>query len=311
MTAGQAESSPSSFDGESFRLKAFIDGLVGTDEVEVREDAVPLIDIAGHLDGNARAVLFRNAGPESATVVGNVLGSRSRIARAFGVPPDRLAQEVLARLAGEQPVIELARDAAPVQRVVSTGNDADLTRLPVHLQHALDGGPYISSGLDFVIDRKTGWTNVGSRRLMLRGRHEAGIDLVAPSDLRAIYLEAVERGERLPISFALGTHPVDFIAASMRLPVDELALIAALRGAPLHVVRCVTNDLLVPADAEIVLEGYIDERGHVEPEGPYGEFFGYYGVMKHNPVFHLTAITSRRPYRAGISAKPRPLRSIP
>ncbi|MDP7693483.1 MAG: UbiD family decarboxylase, partial [Vicinamibacterales bacterium] len=160
MTAGQAESSPSSFDGESFRLKAFIDGLVGTDEVEVREDAVPLIDIAGHLDGNARAVLFRNAGPESATVVGNVLGSRSRIARAFGVPPDRLAQEVLARLAGEQPVIELARDAAPVQRVVSTGNDADLTRLPVHLQHALDGGPYISSGLDFVIDRKTGWTNV-------------------------------------------------------------------------------------------------------------------------------------------------------
>ncbi len=279
--------------GGSFRLKAFIDGLVGTDEVEVRDEAVPLIDMAGHLDGNARAVLFRNAGPESATVVGNVMGSRSRIARAFCVPADRLAQEVLARLAGEQPVVELARDAAPVQQVVLTGNEADLTRLPVHLQHALDGGPYISSGLDFVIDQKTGWTNVGSRRLMLRGRHEAGIDLLAPSDLRAIYLAALERGERMPISFALGTHPVDFIAASMRLPADELALIAALRGVPLHVVRCVTNDILVPADAEMILEGYIDERGFVEPEGPYGEFFGYYGIMKYNPVFHLTAITSR------------------
>ena len=87
---------------------------------------------------------------------------------------------------------------------------------------------------------------------MLRGRREAGIDLVAPSDLRAIYLDAVNRGERLPISFALGTHPIDFVAASMRLPVDELALVARLRGAPLHVVRCVTNDILVPAEAKAV-----------------------------------------------------------
>jgi UbiD family decarboxylase len=60
------------------------------------------------------------------------------------------------------------------------------------------------------------------------------------------------------------------------------------------VVKCVTNDVLVPADAEYVLEGYFDERGHVEPEGPYGEFLGYYGALKRNPVFHLTAITHRR-----------------
>ena len=59
-------------------------------------------------------------------------------------------------------------------------------------------------------------------------------------------------------------------------------------------VKCVTNDIRVPADAEWVLEGYLDERGHVEPEGPYGEFLGYYGALKLNPVFHLTAITRRR-----------------
>ena len=80
----------------------------------------------------------------------------------------------------------------------------------------------------------------------------------------------------------------------MRLPGDELALMAALRGTPLPVVKCRTNELRVPADAEYVLEGYLDERGYVEPEGPYGEFLGYYGALKTNPVFHLTAITHRR-----------------
>jgi 2,5-furandicarboxylate decarboxylase 1 len=65
-------------------------------------------------------------------------------------------------------------------------------------------------------------------------------------------------------------------------------------GAPLPVVKCVTNDVKVPADAELVLEGYIDERGLVEPEGPYGEYIGYYGLVKNNPVFHLTAITKRK-----------------
>jgi UbiD family decarboxylase len=70
--------------------------------------------------------------------------------------------------------------------------------------------------------------------------------------------------------------------------------VGALRDAPLPVVKCVTNDIRVPADAEWVLEGYLDARGHVEPEGPYGEFLGYYGALKHNPVFHLTAVTRRR-----------------
>jgi len=80
----------------------------------------------------------------------------------------------------------------------------------------------------------------------------------------------------------------------MRMPVDELGIVASLRDAPLPVVKCITNDIRVPADAEVVLEGYFDPRGHVEAEGPYGEFLGYYGAVKRNPVFHLTAITRRR-----------------
>src|ERR1700742_2707816 len=80
----------------------------------------------------------------------------------------------------------------------------------------------------------------------------------------------------------------------MRLPVDEITLIALLRDAPLPLVKCVTNDIRVPADAEWVLEGYLDARGHVESEGPYGEFLGYYGSVKRNQVFHLTAVPRRR-----------------
>jgi UbiD family decarboxylase len=112
--------------------------------------------------------------------------------------------------------------------------------------------------------------------------------------LRAIYQASVARGERLPIAFVVGSHPVDHVAATMRLPGDELRLIGALRAAPVPVVKCVTNEIRVPADAEYVLEGYLDARGYVEAEGPYGEFLGYYGGVKTNPVFHLTAITRRR-----------------
>ena len=83
-------------------------------------------------------------------------------------------------------------------------------------------------------------------------------------------------------------------AVSGTPPMDELDVLGALRQAPVPVVKCVTNDIYVPADAEYVLEGYLDPKGHTEPEGPYGEYVGYYGIVKRNPVFHVTAITHRK-----------------
>ena len=280
-------------DTERFRLRRFVDGLIASGAAELRDEPVALADLAAGFHGNPNAVLFRKVGPEEAEVVGSVMASRARLAAAFGVPDRELLAEVLRRLEVPQPVVEVPPGGAPVQAVVWTGDEADLTRLPVPFQHGRDGGPYLSATLDFTRNADTGLTNVGCRRMMLRGRREAGVDLIAPSDLRAIYLAAVSRGENLPVSFTLGAHPIDHVAATMRLRGDETELVARLRGAPLPVVRCRTNDLLVPADAEFVLEGYLDARGHVEDEGPYGEFLGYYGVMKRNPVFHLTAITMR------------------
>jgi UbiD family decarboxylase len=278
---------------DAFRLRRFVDALIQSGEAAVHDEAVDLATLAALLEGNDKAVLCRQVGPERAELVGNVCGSRARLARAFGVRPEGLLAELLRRLGNRPEIIEVPRSRAPAQEVVLTLPEADLTALPVHLQHGADGAPYISASVDYVRDPATGWTNVGMRRLMLRGRHEAGIDLVAPSDLRAIYLASAARGETLPVSFVVGAHPVDHVAATMRLPVDELGLVASLRGAPLEVVKGVSNDIRVPADAEWVLEGYLDARGHVEAEGPYGEFLGYYGGVKQNPVFHLTAITRR------------------
>jgi UbiD family decarboxylase len=289
----QKTSRGSNLDFDRFRLRRFVEGL-DADELEVRSEPTDLADLAHALDGNARAVLFRAAGPERQELVGNVLASRTRLARAFEVAPDKLLGEVQRRLRTKPVTIEIERARAPVQEVVLTGEAADLTTLPVHLQHGIDGGPYISAGIDYVVDPRSGLSNVGIRRLMLRGRRECGVDLVSPSDLRAIYEACAATGKALPVAFVVGAHPVDYMAAMMRLPVDELGIVASLRDAPLPVVKCVTSDVRVPADAELVLEGYFDERGHVEPEGPYGEFLGYYGALKRNPVFHLTAITRRR-----------------
>jgi UbiD family decarboxylase len=286
-------SGAAALDLDRFRLRRFVEEL-GADELETRAAPIDLADVAAALEGNARAVLFKAAGADAQELVGNVNASRARLARAFGVPSAQLAAEIQRRLRGKPEIVEISRTQAPVQQVVLTGDEADLTTLPVHLQHGLDGGPYISASIDYVIDPRSGWTNVGIRRLMLRGRRETGVDLVSPSDLKAIYEASAAAGKPLPVSFVVGAHPVDHMAAMMRLPVDELGLVALLRDQPLPVVKCVTNDIRVPADAELVLEGYFDPRGHVEPEGPYGEFLGYYGALKRNPVFHLTAITRRR-----------------
>jgi UbiD family decarboxylase len=287
-----AELRPNTVDFERFRLRRFIESL-GPEELDTRSAAIDLAGLAGVMEGNPKAVLFRSAGPEQAELVGNVMGSRARIAAAFGVKPPELMKEVMRRLRNKPENFEVPRAEAPCQAVVLTGADADVTKLPIHLQHGSDGGPYISASIDYVIDPKTGFTNVGLRRLMLRSEYETGIDLVAPSDLKAIYEANAAAGKPTPVSFVVGAHPIDHVAGVMRMPVDELGIVASLREAPLPVVKSITNDIRVPADAEYVIEGYLDARGHVEPEGPYGEFLGYYGAVKRNPVFHVTAITHR------------------
>ena len=90
-----------------------------------------------------------------------------------------------------------------------------------------------------------------------------------------MFVEAVERGEHFIVNFAIGSHPLDFLAASVRPPADEFVRVATVRGAPLAMVPAVSNGQLVPADAELIIEGCFDKAGYTEIEGPYGEFLGY------------------------------------
>ncbi len=285
--------SATEFDFDKYRLRKFVDRLIGLDEVEIHDEPVPLTGLSPIIEGTRKAVLFKQAGPEKLEMIAKSAASRKRLIAAFNSTEDEIHGEYHKRLANPQSVVEVPSDEAPVHEVKITGDDIDLTKLPFHPQHEFDGSCYISSGIDFTVDPETGRTNVGSRRLSLRNRTQTGTNVTAPSDLKRIYTAAAARGEKLPITFTIGSHPLDMYAATTRIPGDELSLIATLRGETAPVVKSLTNDLRVPADAEIVLEGYLDERGYVEPEGPFGEYMGYYGSIHMDPVFTCTAITMR------------------
>lgn len=280
-------------DTEKFRLKRFVEKLDAMGEVTTIEEPIELTNLAAEIEANEKAVLFKSVGPEKLELVANVNGSRRRLAAALDVEEDKVIDEFQRRLDTPQPIVDVSQGDAPVQKIVLKGNDADLTKLPFYIQHHFDGSAYLSSGIDYSVDPETGTTNVGCRRLSLRNSKTAGTNVTAASDLKRIYQGCVKRGEKLPISFAVGSHPIDYMAAGMRIPADEVSLVSTLRGEPLPLVKCLTNDIRVPADAEMVIEGYFDERGYVEPDGPYGEYVGFYGPMHMDPVFHVTAITMR------------------
>ncbi len=290
----KAAATGTEFDFEKFRLRTFVDRLIDMGEVEIHEEPVPLTGLSAIIEATPKAVLFRKAGPDQVELISKVAAGRERIAAAFGTTYDKVYDEYYKRLANPQKVVEVPSDEAPVHEVKITGKDVDLTKLPFHPQHEFDGSCYVSAGIDYTIDPQTGRTNVGSRRLSLRNRYQTGTNVTAPSDLKRIYEGCVARGEKLPITFTVGAHPLDFYAATTRQPGDELHLVATFRGEQAPVVKSLTNDNLVPADAEMTIEGYLDERGYVEPEGPFGEYMGYYGAIHMDPVFTCTAITMRR-----------------
>jgi 2,5-furandicarboxylate decarboxylase 1 len=284
----------SNIDFEKYRLRQFVDRLIDMGEVEIHHEPVALTQLSAAIEATPKALLFKRAGPEQVEIVAKTAGNRRRMAAAFATSEDKLCDEYFKRLANPQPVVEVPSAEAPVHEIVITGKDVDLTRLPFHPQHAYDGSCYLSSAIDYTVDPHTGRTNVGCRRLSLRNRYETGTNVTAPSDLKRMYQACVARGERLPITFTVGAHPLDFFAATTRRGGDELSLTATFRGEPAPVVKSITNAICVPADAEMTLEGYLDEHGYAEPEGPYGEYMGYYGSIHMDPVFHCTAITMRR-----------------
>jgi 2,5-furandicarboxylate decarboxylase 1 len=239
------------------------------------------------------AVLCQSVEDYHIPVVGGLFWTRARLASALGWPEGELGSRFARAVA--RPVAPVVVSDAPCQEIVVTGNDVDLTALPIPFMHEKDGGPYISAGIAFAADPELG-PNAGCYRLMFRTRREMAIDLFTASDLRRYYTRTYQRNEPLPVAIAIGVHAFEHMASAFKAPAgtNEMDIAGGLRGAATRLVRAKTVDVMVPADAEIVLEGELLPNGWTADEGPFGEFAGMQGDLKHNPLFRVAAIINRR-----------------
>lgn len=195
-------------------------------------------------------------------------------------------------------------DKAPCQELVE---EPDLTKLPVLKCWPEDGGRFITLPLVITRDPETGMQNMGMYRLQVYDEKTTGMHWKKHKDGREIYEKYKKTGGKMPVSVALGCDPATICAATAPLPkmIDEMLFSGFLRKAPLEIVKCKTNDIYVPANAELILEGYVDVD-ELREEGPFGNHTGYYSQKDMYPVFRVTCITRRKNpiYPATIVGKP-------
>jgi UbiD family decarboxylase len=225
-------------------------------------------------------------------VLTNLHASRSRLALALGVAPPDLLRTYLAAMERPIPPREVA--TGPVKDVVLTGERIDMLALPQIVHHQEDAGPYLTAAISFARQPGGGPWNCAYNRLMVKDRDTTSIHLTAGKHLWEFYQMAEARGEPLPVAFAVGVHPAIALGALAigSIDEDERAIMGALLGEPLELTRCQSSDLLVPAHAEMVIEGQI-LPGERTPEGPFGEFTGYALGERQREVLRVTAITHR------------------
>ncbi len=251
--------------------------------------------LEGFTRGREYALVFERVRGHSLPVAVHVFPSLDLYATAIGTPLSGVYERWSAALAG--PVPPRIVDAAPVHDVVLTGDDADLTALPVPVwTPGRDAGPYLSAGLVITRDPDTGVQNLANYRIQIHDRRCAGLffgsDLQHGAMHRARYRR---RNEAMPVALVVGAPPaVNFAAAAKTAyGIDEMSIAGALSGAPIEVVRCRTNDLLVPARAEIVIEGRVAPDAS-RMEGPFGEALGYMNDPLPAPFIDVTAVCRRR-----------------
>lgn len=264
---------------------------VMTDEVD------PYLEVAAvmkKLDGD-HALLFNRVNGHEVPLIGNFLACPANCEAAFGVPYTEIRQFVERALGN--PIPPEVVGGAPVQQVVITeGIDIGGT-LPVLHHTTADSGRFMTAGIVVFRDPDTGVHNASYHRLQLLGGNRTAIKLDFGRHLRFAWERAVKRGEDLPVAIAFGSDvSLHYVAATMgaQMPeeADELSVAGGLAGRPLRLAQATSQDVVVPADAEIVMEGTISVTETVE-EGPFGEFMGLMSPAGEMPVVTLTALTHR------------------
>jgi len=257
----------------------------------------------------------------------NTMGSRKRMSMALSCDDfEEHAQRIAKLLKPDIPkgLIDKARFGAellkevkptqpkevssgPVQQIVVQGDEIDLTKLPILTCWPEDGGPFITLPLVFTHDPNTGKRNVGMYRIQLHDKKTCGMHWQMHKTGMRQMEEAGAQGKKLEVCVCLGGDPVYNFAAISPLPpgIDEMLFAGFLRRENVRMVKAKTVDVMVPADCEIVIEGYVDPSER-KLEGPFGDHTGYYSLASDFPVLHVTAVTMREKaiYPATIVGQP-------
>ena len=304
-------------------LGEFINVLRAARELRVVDREVsPVLEISRLTDleskkpGGGQALFFPKVKGSEFPVATNLLGSHRRIGLALGVTrlddlglrvkkflelgPPRSLGEALKMGPMLWSVIRAfprrhRRGRPPCQEVVMSGASVDLGRLPILTTWPKDAGPFVTLPLVITKSLATGRRNLGMYRMQVHDRATTGMHWHVHKDGAHFFQEYRKAGLRMPVAVAIGADPAVMYAATAPLPrnIDEMALAGFIRNRSVPLTRCLTVDLDVPAEAEFVLEGYVDPH-ELRREGPFGDHTGYYSLADDYPVFHVTAITHRR-----------------
>lgn len=285
-------------------IREFLTRLEKEGELKRFEDKVDWNLEAGaitrrSLEAGLPAPLFENVKdyPKGYRMVSCVLANLKRIAIAMDMPTDTpmrvLIEEYLARQ--KKPVKPVTVRTGPCKENIQLGDDVDLYKLPVPFIHEGDGGRYIGTWhLTVTKDPTSDWQNWGMYRHMLHDKNSFGVLAPAPKHLGT--MAAQQYGMKtMPVAVVLGSEPITTFCAATPVPygVSEVDVAGGLRRAPVELVKCETSELMVPASAEIVIEGEIIP-GEERDEGPFGEYTGYRsGAASPKPVIHVKAVTHR------------------
>lgn len=283
------------------------------DEIEAEVDSnLEITEIADRVSkAYGNALLFKNVKGSPYPVLINALGTYERLNLGLEVEKlDDIADTIMdfmdvsnyvTLMNKIKSIPKLARLARVFPKKVKTAacqevvEEPDLDKLPVLKCWPKDGGRYITLPLVITKDPETNQQNMGMYRLQVYDKKTTGMHWHLHKDGREIYEKYRKLGKRMPVSVAIGCDPATIYSATAPLPkmIDEMIFSGFLRKEPLEIVKCVTNDIYVPANAEFVLEGYVD-LDEMKLEGPFGDHTGYYSLSDMYPVFHIEKITRKK-----------------
>lgn len=293
--------------GELVRIKTFVDP-----RLEIAE----ITDRVSKSGQGGKALLFENTGTDFPVLM-NAYGSERRMCMALGVQHlDDVTKEIerlfhllsapkesiidklkllprLGQFASWMPSVRSGRGEC--QEVVLP--EPDINKLPVITCWPKDGGPFVTLPIIHTKDPNTGTRNVGMYRMQVFGPTLTGMHWHKHKVSARHFAEYKKTGKRMPVAVALGGDPVYAYSATAPLPenVDEYMLAGFLRKKKVELVKCLTQpEIEVPADADFIIEGYVDPGDELIWEGPFGDHTGYYSLPDWYPRFHITAITHRR-----------------